>query len=122
MAENFTDADTISVIADAGIYSKEAILKCLYWYSAKFDTEVSFDGVNYLISLTPLANSELAKEDLPLYQEKLKRDILDYQLREIIHLQTINVRELIIAKAFSHGEYDNQPVGSISDPVGFDPI
>jgi His-Xaa-Ser system protein HxsD len=122
MAVNFPETDIISVVIDASVYSKEAILKCLYWYSSKFDTEINFDGSNYLVSLTPLENSEIIREELPLYREKLKRDILDYELRQIIHNETINIRELIVAKAFSHGEYDQPPVGSIADPIGFDPI
>jgi hypothetical protein len=35
--------------------------------------------------------------------------------------ETQNVRDLLIAKAFSNGEFDELPPGDVSDPVGFSP-
>lgn len=32
------------------------------------------------------------------------------------------IRELLVAKAFSNGEFDECPPGDISDAVGFDPL
>jgi His-Xaa-Ser system protein HxsD len=50
---------------------------------------------------------------------KLERDLLDFNLRDIVTKETKNIRDILIAKAFSHGEFDELPPGEISDPVGF---
>jgi hypothetical protein len=50
----------------------------------------------------------------------VQRDLIDFSLRETINRETTNIRELLIAKAFSNGEYDEIPPGEISDPVGFE--
>ena len=39
-------------------------------------------------------------------EKKLNQDLIDYNLRDIVKNETTTIRELIIAKAFSHGEYD----------------
>jgi His-Xaa-Ser system protein HxsD len=64
----------------------------------------------------------LKKKNLELYQQKLERDLIDFNLRDIVTKETQNVRDLLIAKAFSNGEFDEEPRGEVSDPVGFDPI
>ena len=53
------------------------------------------------------------------HYEKLQQDLVDFQLRQIIHEETHNLRDLIIAKAFANGNLDELPKGDISDPVGF---
>jgi hypothetical protein len=50
---------------------------------------------------------------------KLERDLVDFNLRDIVTKETQNVRDLLIAKAFSNGEFDELPPGDVSDPVGF---
>lgn len=51
---------------------------------------------------------------------RIKQDLIDFRLREIVSRETATIRELLIAKAFAHYE-DIEPVTAISDPVGFDP-
>ena len=52
------------------------------------------------------------------FMDKLNQDFIDYNLRDIVSKETKNVRELIIAKAFSNGEYDEDPPGELNDPLG----
>lgn len=112
----------ISVYANASLYTKDAIFKCLYWFGDKFHTIVSFADENtYLIVLNPLSNVDIPKEELELYMQKLERDLIDFQLRDTITKETQNVRDLLIAKAFSSGEFDEDPPGDVSDPLGFNP-
>ena len=115
--------DQITAFADASLFSKEAILKCLYWYGDKFHTTINLlDDSIYCINLKPL-NSILLKENEPeFYLQKLERDIIDFQLRDVISKQTGNIRDLLVAKAFSNGQFDEEPPGEISDPVGFNPV
>ena len=108
----------IAVFLDSRVYTKEAILKCLYWYSDKFNTSVNLLDNHYKIEVKP--NSDNKHLDLNPILEKLCRDLLDFNLRQIVTSETQNVRDLLIAKAFSNGEFDEKPPGEISDPVGFE--
>jgi len=113
----------ILVFANTVLFSKDAIFKCLYWYGDKFHTNVSFaDSETYCLSLKPLSNASIKQDEINLYLQKLERDLIDFQLRDTIVRETHNVRDLLVAKAFSNGEFDEDPIGLISDPVGFVPL
>ena len=111
----------INAYVDGSLFSKEAILKCLYWYGDKFHTNVSVVNNTYTITLKPLPTANIKEDELELYLQKLERDLIDFQLRDTIVKETQNVRDLLVAKAFSHGEFDEEPPGDVSDPVGFNP-
>jgi His-Xaa-Ser system protein HxsD len=119
---NFIKDGGITAFADASLFSKDAILKCLYWFGDKFHTTVSVKDENtYTITLKPLDTANVKEDDLDLYLQKLERDLIDFQLRDTITKETQNVRDLLVAKAFSHGEFEEEPPGEVSDPVGFNP-
>jgi His-Xaa-Ser system protein HxsD len=110
----------IIVFADISLYSKDSIFKCLYWYGDKFHTNVSFaDSNTYRVSLKPVSTIQLSPIELENLLLKLERDLVDFNLRDIVTKETQNVRDLLIAKAFSNGEFDELPPGDVSDPVGF---
>jgi His-Xaa-Ser system protein HxsD len=112
----------IVVFADTSLFSKDAVFKCLYWYGDKFHTNISFeDSKTFKISITPQSNANIKADELELYQQKLERDLIDFNLRDIVTKETQNIRDLLIAKAFSNGEFDEEPIGEVSDPVGFNP-
>lgn len=106
----------INLELDSLVYSKESIVKCLYWYSDDFEIDVELVSNSYQISLQPL--TEFSKEEIEKVRTKLKKEFLDYNLREIVKRQTTTIRELIIAKAFSNGEFDEEPRGDLMDPLG----
>jgi His-Xaa-Ser system protein HxsD len=111
----------ITVYATTSLYSKDSILKCLYWYGDKFHINISMESEEeYRISLKPIPSSGLKEEELETYQYKLERDLIDFNLRDIVTKETKNIRDLLVAKAFSNGELDELPPGEITDPVGFD--
>lgn len=115
-----TDGEII-VFADAALYCKGAVFKCLYWYGDKFHTNVTFEANGfYRISLVPAVGTIKEPADMELYLQKLERDLVDFNLRDIVTKETQNVRDLLIAKAFSNGEFDELPPGEVSDPVGYD--
>ena len=112
--------NTIIVFADAVIFSKDAIFKCLYWYGDKFHTTVALENnTHYRITISPQTSLNIKMEELELYLHKLERDLIDFNLRDIVTKETQNIRDLLIAKAFSHGEFDEEPTTDVSDPVGF---
>lgn len=116
--------NNIIIYADTVLYSKDSVFKCLYWYGSQYHTSVSIcinnDRECYKIVLTPLSDEILSDEIKNNIIQKLENDLVDFNLRDIVTKETINIRELLIAKAFSNGEFDEEPQGEISDPVGFE--
>lgn len=111
----------IIVFAEKLLYSKDAIFKCLYWYGNRFRVIVnSIDNDTYQISL--ILNKDLHGDinSLDLYMQKLERDLIDFNLRDIVTKETRNVRDLLIAKAFSNGEFQEYPPGDVGDVIGLD--
>jgi His-Xaa-Ser system protein HxsD len=117
---NYVKDNEIVVYADHALFSHDAVFKCLYWYGDKFHTSVHQASGFYIISLIPQDGFVAEAADLKLYQQKLERDLVDFNLRDIVTKETKNVRDLLIAKAFSNGNFEELPPGEISDPVGFD--
>ena len=117
---NSFNENEVIVYLDKNIYSKDSIFKCLYWYGDKYHTSFSTDEHgNFVIKLKTI--SKLESTNLENLLLKVERDLLDYSLRDIVTKETMNIRDLLIAKAFSNGEFDESPFGDISDPVGFNP-
>lgn len=118
----FKDNEVV-VFADTSLYTKDSIFKCLYWYGDKFHTNLSFaDNKTYKVSIKPISTIQLNEIELEKLLLKLERDLVDFNLRDIVTKETQNIRDLLIAKAFSNGEFDELPPGEISDPVGFNII
>ena len=118
--QNEIKDNEIIVFADTSLYSKDSIFKCLYWYGDKFHTNLSFaDSNTYRVSVRPISTTQLSSDELENLLLKVERDLVDFNLRDIVTKETQNVRDLLIAKAFSNGEFDELPPGEVSDPVGF---
>ncbi|QQY82903.1 His-Xaa-Ser system protein HxsD [Tamlana sp. s12] len=104
---------TIELKLSSKIYSKEGISKCLYWYSDDYDISMDYREDYFFIKITSV-NKELDDN----FKKVLNKDLLDFNLRQIVKNETTPIRELIIAKAFSNGEYDEEPKGDMMDPLG----
>lgn len=98
------------------LFSKESIIKCLYWYSNDYNIEIKLSNYIYVIKLNPY--KVLSDIDIKDLTKKLNREFIDYNLRQIVKDETNSIRELIIAKAFSNGEFDEDPKGDLMDPLG----
>jgi His-Xaa-Ser system protein HxsD len=106
---------------DLRLVSKDAIYKCVYWYTKEYDVGISMPSENQInLILNKRSGEQLSDEEVAALHSQIQRDLIDYNLRDIVAKETANVRDLLIAKAFSHGEFDEAPVGSVSDPVGFE--
>jgi His-Xaa-Ser system protein HxsD len=117
---NTSDDAEVVVFADVNLFPRDVVFKCLYWYGGKFRTNVSFADENtYRISVKPMNNDKFSVDEQGSLLQKLERDLIDFSLRDIVTKETKNIRDLLIAKAFSNGEFDEMPPGEFSDPVGF---
>lgn len=105
---------------DARLYNEAVVYKCFYWYGKDFNTEIELkDNLGYKVTLRPLDGS--IEVDWKELIDRIKRNLIDFKLRDIVATETKTIRELIVAKAFAHYEMEEFPKTDISDPVGFDP-
>ena len=115
------EGDSITVIIHTSLYPIEVIFKCIYWYTAFYNVNLKTDSPGNVRVIFHTKDPD-ASQDLQSLPSRLKRDLIDCKLRSIVLEETKNIRELLIAKAFSNYEINETPTGEISDPVGFDPI
>ena len=108
----------ISIYLNKEIYSLDALFKCIYWYGDKWSVIVDEDesSSHFVISISP-KSSEFFFDELraKIFTDKFLNDINDFQLRDVITKETKNIRDLLVAKAFSTGEFDEEPPGEFDD-------
>ena len=84
------------------IYSEAVLFKSLYWLTARagFDVFKPRPGT-FLISVRPLDAGFSAKERTEILA-RIRTNLVDFKVREVINAETALIRNMIIAKAFSH--------------------
>lgn len=111
----------ISISLNKQIYSLDAIFKCIYWYGDKWNVIVDEGGNDSYFTLTFSPKSDeiiLDEKKAKVFFDKIINDLNDFRLRDIITKETKNVRDLLVAKAFSNGEFDEDPPGEFEDFLG----
>ena len=116
------DKNVIEVIVNKDIYDVDTIHKCFYWYTDKFEISIDEDKEKIIIRLSDTQKKLIDEKNYNYFRQKISKDIIDFKVRNIISKETKNIRDLLVAKAFSSSESaENVPPGEISDPVGFSP-
>jgi His-Xaa-Ser system protein HxsD len=114
---------SVTIYLDPRIYSREAILKACYWSSGVAFVHVpeASDGrlairIELKKRLPTLSNTKpILLQD---FVKEFCNSLLDFELRRQVEAETSQVRQLILAKAFSEsGVLEEVPPGSIADPV-----
>ena len=108
----------IIVYADKKIFSKQIILKATYWFTDKFTVNINSQKNHYQIILKSI-DADDSSNDLKEYLLKIRRDLIDFELRQVVRKETSLIQQLLVAKAFSNNTMNENPPGKISDPVGF---
>jgi His-Xaa-Ser system protein HxsD len=107
----------ILVTVDTAVTRKEAVLKACYWFSRDFSHEITLGPdtqIQVHLRLKPAANPEA----LARCREDFVNMAIDFELRAQIEEQTAEIRETILAKAFSEaGLLEDHPAGRFADPV-----
>jgi His-Xaa-Ser system protein HxsD len=112
--------DILKVTVDAKLYSEAVVFKCFYWYGNTFEVDINKpDETLFQVTLKYIVSGQTADWDNII--SRIKRDLIDFRLRQIVAEETQTVRELLIAKAFAYYEEEESPASSVTDPVGFDP-
>lgn len=114
--KNKISGDGIIIYLDKNVFSKDGIFKCLYWYSDEHHITITLlkRSEIYKIQIKP-NNKNLSNSNLQKLLSRIERDLIDFNLRDIITKETKNIRELLIAKAFSHGEFGESPIEEFND-------
>jgi His-Xaa-Ser system protein HxsD len=108
---------------DARVYSRDAVLRTLYWFSKDYYCELaSEDGAHFSVRLRPrqtvptLENPRVPDPKTAI--SELQNALIDAELRVQIQKETAGIRELILAKAFSEaGVLEDIPPKTFDDPV-----
>ena len=75
--------------------------KVCYKYLDEYHIEISETPGFTIVGLTPI-QEPLEKAERILLSKRLSNDLVEARTREIVHAETKNIRDLIIAKAFFH--------------------
>jgi len=105
----------------ADIYSTDVLHKCFYWYGGNYNVEINPIQKNMFEIKLFSKTKDINFENLDELQEKIRTDLIDFKLRDVVTKETKTIRELIVAKAFAYYNLDENPITEISDPVGFNP-
>jgi len=117
-----TNAGGLEIRLDSTLYNEAVVYKSFYWYGNKFDVVIEKAGEDALIVQLSPKDAKFTAEDLRELKSRVKRDLVDFKTRDIVARETQVVRELLVAKAFANSdEYDEPPIGSITDIGGLDP-
>lgn len=112
------DEKIVIRIEDA-IYSSAVIHKCFYWYSNKFDIDITKSENFFIINIKNIP----VGFDRKAFVSNIKKNLIDFHTREIISEETSNIRTLLVAKAFANeDDFDESPMGLLDDTVGFSPF
>lgn len=110
--------DKLCFTLEDALYSEDVLYKCFYWYGGDYDVAITKDKEWYHIQLFSKNNLGINHDAL---EKKIRQDLIDFKLRDIVAKETKNIRELLTAKAFAHFETEENPVSAVSDPIGFNP-
>lgn len=89
---------------DTNIYSKKVIAKTIYWYASDFiifweETDINISQIKFQLKDT--ASRRWSFNELKL---QLNQDLIDNLNREIIFIETKNIRDILYVKAFSNND------------------
>ena len=90
---------------DKSAYSLEAVQKAAYRYIDRLTVVISTDERHVVCEITPVNE---AQKDFDVNLEDFKRELLDQELRLKIKNETEQVRNLILAYAFSKTGLQNE--------------
>jgi His-Xaa-Ser system protein HxsD len=96
------------------LVSVEALLKTCYWFSRDFVCDVTHDSAEQ--SSVRLKRRATCETSLSEARDQFLTQALDFALRERVTAKTSEVRDLLLAKAFSEsGVLEEQPQGTFGD-------
>jgi His-Xaa-Ser system protein HxsD len=84
------------------IYNKEAVLKAAYQYTDRAFLHIDVDDTHYIVTVELKSKNETLTEEF-------QNEVLAQMVRQQVRIQTKNVRELMLARAFSSTIIEETP-------------
>jgi His-Xaa-Ser system protein HxsD len=123
METDCESAASATIYLDPRIYTREAILRACYWSTAVAWIKVPESPEHRLeVKINLKKNIPTLDNPEPITIERFVAEfcnvLLDFELRRQVEDETSNLRQLILAKAFSEsGVLEDEPPGIVVDPV-----
>jgi His-Xaa-Ser system protein HxsD len=110
------DGEGIVISFSPDLISNEALLKTCYWFSRDFTCEVvAHDGTAAEVLIKPKPGCRIPLDGA---RDRFVEMAMDFALRERVTAQTSEVRDLLLAKAFSEsGVLEDAPEGVFGDAI-----
>jgi|TARA_B110000114_G_C14712266_1_gene245811 His-Xaa-Ser system protein HxsD len=90
------------------IYNLEAIRNAIYWVSNKFEILLSEDENDFIIT----------SDDINVTDRKeFIKSLNDFSLREQINIETKDIKNLVVSKAFYPDLVKFKDIGEFEDPI-----
>lgn len=83
---------------DRNIYSDNVISKVVYWLSEKYTVERRLEGNMDVLSFSSKKNLSVDEKDI---HDIIYQMLNDQKLRDIIEIETKDIRTILYAKAFA---------------------
>jgi His-Xaa-Ser system protein HxsD len=119
------DSDcSANVRLDRHIYCREALLRACYWGTNSAYIHIPESPDDRLVVRIKLKHSSPTLENpkpisIREFVGEFCNALLDFELRRQVEAETAELRQLILAKAFSEaGVLEDEPPGTVEDPVG----
>lgn len=103
------------------LYSDVVLHQCFYWYSGTYLVVIQEQDDEYWKVTLETKAGIFSDENIDVLKAKICQDLIDFKLRVLVSAETKVIRELLVAKAFSHRESETGPLTNVSDPIGFNP-
>lgn len=105
------------VFLDRALFNSEVVLKACYWLSRDFSCEI-VESPPHTIRVIITARHDSTVENLSAIKDVFLVSVADFALREKVDAKTSQVRDLLLAKAFSEsGVLEDSPEGVFGDKV-----
>ena len=92
-------------------YSLKSVKDAIYWLSAEYGIILDQNKTHFLVN---------CDDDSREFKKRFLMLVNDYSLRDLIHQETKEIKDLDTAKAFYPELVKFKPVGEFDDPVNFE--
>jgi len=96
------------VLLQKSVYKLEAIRNTIYWFSKNFEILLSEDGDFFEVTSDEFNDSD---------RKEFIKSLNDFSLREQINIETKDVKNLVVSKAFYPELIKFKDIGEFDDPI-----
>jgi His-Xaa-Ser system protein HxsD len=105
------------VRVETALVSIDALMKTCYWFSRDFSCGIERDGED-AARVVLSAKDHVSEDQIASVQREFLAQAMDFALRERIDARTSEIRDLLLAKAFSEaGVLEEKPSGKFGDAI-----